>query len=383
MYMFGGQNLIPYREQIQYDDMWILSVPSFTWIKVDQDNQSVPPARAGHTCNIWDGQMIVVGGYVGQDLSCDSPGIYTFNLSNLQWTTQYTSLSKAEGGLVRASGDEENNENSLDGDEDVKIGKKGNPFSQQPQQRGNGQSSGLEGSFGYKVPSKVISAIGGGPDGGATVTQPVQSASDGPFATGEPNLFTVPGSSDENNGGGEDRNSDDGGDSDDNGGDDGPNIGAIVAGSIAGVLGLLVFYFAFCAFLYKKQLKLYKNHVAMTQRAALVPAGALRPDNDAFVASSNVSSTDRRRYGDQPKLSSEGSSQYGPSAESSNGVVATQRGRPNGNGTTNERGQHSHNRGISPSSDDADLLADSEPTFWGTRGVLLNPRRSLRVINRD
>jgi hypothetical protein len=30
-----------------------------------------------------------------------------------------------------------------------------------------------------------------------------------------------------------------------------------------------------------------------------------------------------------------------------------------------------------------DLLDGNEPSFWGTRGVLLNPRRSLRVINRD
>jgi hypothetical protein len=30
-----------------------------------------------------------------------------------------------------------------------------------------------------------------------------------------------------------------------------------------------------------------------------------------------------------------------------------------------------------------DLLDGQEPSFWGTRGVLLNPRRSLRVINRD
>lgn len=30
-----------------------------------------------------------------------------------------------------------------------------------------------------------------------------------------------------------------------------------------------------------------------------------------------------------------------------------------------------------------DLLEGQEPSFWGAKGVLLNPRRSLRVINRD
>src|SRR5215469_3562187 len=84
IYMFGGQNLIPYHNQTQYNDMWILSVPSFSWIQVNQDGQSVPYQRAGHTCNVWDGQMIVVGGYIGTDISCESPGIYVFNLTSLQ-----------------------------------------------------------------------------------------------------------------------------------------------------------------------------------------------------------------------------------------------------------------------------------------------------------
>ena len=385
MYMFGGQNLIPFGEQIQYDDMWILSVPSFTWIQVDQDSQSVPPARAGHTCNVWDGQMIVVGGYVGQDLSCDSPGIYTFDLSNLEWTTQYTSLSSAEGGLAEADGGKEDGKNPKNAEKDIINGKKGNPFSQHPQQRGTGQSSGLEGSYGYKVPSKVVSAIGGGPTGGATLTQPVQSATAGPLATGEPNIFTVPGTSyDDISDGDRDPGSDNGDASDSDQEMGKPNIGAIVAGTIAGVLGLLVFYFAFCAFLYRKQLNLYKNHVAMTQRAALVPAGTLHADNNALILpSSNVSSTDRRQHVDAPKLSSEGSSHYGPCVGSGNGAAPTQQSRPDRGGITSGRYQKSYSRGTSSSSNDTDLLANKEPTFWGSGGVLLNPRRSLRVINRD
>jgi hypothetical protein len=51
IYLYGGQNLIPYDEQTQYDDMWILTVPSFTWIKVDAADGS-PNARAGHSCEV-------------------------------------------------------------------------------------------------------------------------------------------------------------------------------------------------------------------------------------------------------------------------------------------------------------------------------------------
>lgn len=53
IYMFGGQNLTPYGNQSQFDDMWILTLPSFTWIEVDQSGQSVPAGRSGQTCNIW------------------------------------------------------------------------------------------------------------------------------------------------------------------------------------------------------------------------------------------------------------------------------------------------------------------------------------------
>src|ERR1700709_2244954 len=91
--MFGGQSLQPAGAQDEYQDMWILTLPSFTWIEVDQSSQSVPYGRSGHTCNVWDGQMIVVGGYVGTELSCESPGIYVFDMSNLQWVQQFTALS--------------------------------------------------------------------------------------------------------------------------------------------------------------------------------------------------------------------------------------------------------------------------------------------------
>jgi hypothetical protein len=95
VHLYGGQNLMPFGSQIQYSDMWILTIPSFTWIQVDMSGQSQPPARAGHTCSIWDGQMVVVGGYVGKDISCDSPGIYNFNLSSLKWTNSFTSLTSS------------------------------------------------------------------------------------------------------------------------------------------------------------------------------------------------------------------------------------------------------------------------------------------------
>merc|ERR1712093_609154 len=78
VHLYGGQNLIPFGSQIQYDDMWILTIPSFTWMQVPMD-----------------GQMVVIGGYVGKDISCDSPGIFVFNVSSLERQNNFVSLSSS------------------------------------------------------------------------------------------------------------------------------------------------------------------------------------------------------------------------------------------------------------------------------------------------
>lgn len=330
VHMYGGQNLIPYGEQIQYDDMWILSIPSFTWIQVDTKGQSNPPARAGHSCNIWDGQMIVVGGYVGQDLSCDSPGVYVFDLSDLKWQTQFTALPGSNDQAQQLS-----QQKSTDDTNEV----------------------GLSGSYGYRVPQPVRAVIGGDETGGATLTTPVQTATQGPIATGKPVLFTVTqsgtvvtqtGVADPNSRGG-------------SGKKDGPNVAAIVAGVVAGLLAIAAGYFAFCAWVYRRQLALYKNHLAMSQRAA---------------ATTNFSGEKGVHQGLLPR-SSGGSSRPGETlGDSSSGAPASSSGA----GGAAAVPYKSHEGSASARSSTDDLMAGQEPTFLG---VLLSPRRSLRVINRD
>lgn len=356
MYMFGGQDLGD--DQTQYNDMWILTIPSFTWIKVDQGDQSVPYARAGHTCNIWDGQLIVVGGYVGDQLSCDSPGVYVFNTSSLTWNTQFTALSgtvaqDASGGAVFT-------ENS-------------NPFSQQLSQRGDNATSGLEGSYGYAVPDEVVSAIGGDATGGATVTAPVQTVTAGPLATGKPITYTI------TNGDGSITTQTAIAGAGSSNGESGTNVGAIVGGVLAGVFFVIAAYFAFCAWVYRRQLLLYKNHVAQSQAHAADPAraaektGFVMPPAGIGAAGSSAKTSSDGRYSSNRNGSHAGGSsgyQAGPSGSGSNAEAGTY-----GAGTGGRRS------GSVSSTDD--LLAGNEPSFWGTRGVLLNPRRSLRVINRD
>lgn len=130
--------------------MWILTLPSFTWIQVDQEGQNVPPPRAGHTCHVYNGQFLVIGGYVGQKLSCDSPGIYVFDVAELEWKTGYVPPKKEE-------------------------------IADSPE-------------FEYlavaQVPRAVQKVVGGNANGGATATVPVATADpDSPLASGP--VFTI------------------------------------------------------------------------------------------------------------------------------------------------------------------------------------------------
>jgi hypothetical protein len=346
VYMFGGQALQPYLSQKQYNDMWILSLPSFTWIEVDQSGQSVPYGRSGHTCNIWDGQMVMVGGYIGQHISCESPGVYVFNTSSLEWATSFNSIS----------GGSDN----------------GNPFSQQIAQIGADVSSGLEGSFGYSVPKPVYKAVGGGPSGGATITKPAQAPTGGPLATGTPVTYTL------TNPDGSTVTSTAFPKSSSGGG--GLNVAAIVAGTVAGVLALVAAYFAFCAFLYRKQVQLYKNHVAMMTksggRGTSAGAGADMREKDSSALFPNSST--------QPNTSSASSyAAAGGTGVAEDGIMTTGAATAGAGAGAGAAAGRTRTNSTGNVSDDDDLLAGREPSFWGTHGVLLHPRRSLRIINRD
>ncbi|KAI6867373.1 kelch repeat protein [Hortaea werneckii] len=424
IYMFGGQRLQPYGSQEQYDDMWILTLPSFTWIEVDMSGQSVPYGRSGHSCNIWDGQIIMVGGYVGDQLSCESPGIYVFDLSNCQWVQEFTALSPGKDGSSSPSA---GSGTTGDEDEDTTNAKStfnstgsNNPLNQQPAQLANGtDTGGLEGSYGYRVPQIIIDKIGGNESGGATVTTPVVTATDGPLATGSATTYTLtndptstsqPNSSDNNdnnpNDGSKDNddhdpNNNNNKTSSDSRGNN-PNIPAIVVGTICGLLFLLALYLAFCAYIYRAQLGLYRRHVEMMNRRQ--QQNGSEEDDDEKLSAAGLpgagllmaASADGRSGCSSGKNSSERSSKNGRRGVAWNGGGggggASHEGYQNGNlppsmtiantnhGMSAAAGGGGGGGGGSERSSTEDLLAGREPTFVG---VLLNPRRSLKVVNRD
>ncbi len=91
IYWYGGFDGIDDTTPFS-DDVWILSVPSFMWIKVYSGNTT--HGRAGHKCiKPYPDQMFVIGGapaFSGNSLSCVEDGIVqVFNLSSATWMTSY------------------------------------------------------------------------------------------------------------------------------------------------------------------------------------------------------------------------------------------------------------------------------------------------------
>lgn len=91
IYYYGGFDGISLVKPFN-DDVWILSVPSFMWMRVKPGTAS--HARAGHRCvKPYPDQMIVIGGYSsmgGTSITCVEGGIIqAFNLSSLEWMESY------------------------------------------------------------------------------------------------------------------------------------------------------------------------------------------------------------------------------------------------------------------------------------------------------
>jgi hypothetical protein len=335
--------------------MYILSIPAFTWIKVDQNSDNRASARAGHTCTMRDGQMIVVGGFIGNDNECDSPGIYVFDATTLEWKNKF------EAG---------------DHDEDYET-----------------DNTIRSGSWGYKVPQAVQEAIGGGEDGGAEASTPSASATGGPFATGKAPVITVtqaghtatitspsgatgaPSDNDKDSDGNSSNNNNDDSSNDD------PNPGLIAAGVIAGIAGALAFYLGFCAWLYRRQVRAYKQHLAISNRYGTSPGpasaslglfGSRRGRGRARDPSEHssfgwVGSGSEPRWMTEPKFVS---SEDASPGSGSGGLAAA--GAPFG-----KQSEETRPRTSSEGTGDS-LLEGQEPSFFS---VVMGPRRALRVVN--
>ncbi|KAL7932760.1 hypothetical protein V8C35DRAFT_322941 [Trichoderma chlorosporum] len=125
IYYYGGfEGIDPTKPY--HDDVWVLSLPSFTWTLINNGTDS--HARSGHQCfTPYPDQLMVIGGetsFSGSSIACLEDGpIVMFNLTSGEWMDSYD-----------------------------------------PTVYGN-----------YGVPDKVQAVIGGKASGGATATQPAVS----------------------------------------------------------------------------------------------------------------------------------------------------------------------------------------------------------------
>ncbi|KGO68398.1 Galactose oxidase/kelch, beta-propeller [Penicillium italicum] len=119
IYIYGGYDGLNYNANPS-DDVYILSLPSFKWVKAY--NGTNTHSRSGHRCiKVYPDQMLAVGGQHVDSTQCLEGGvIVNFNLNTLSFEDKYDPTNWSE----------------------------------------------------YKVPDAVVKLIGGNSDGGATTTAP-------------------------------------------------------------------------------------------------------------------------------------------------------------------------------------------------------------------
>ena len=299
-----------------------------------------------------DGQMILIGGYSGDDAACEpSSGIYIFDASSLQWIDSFTPADHPA---------DYHAENSV-----------------------------LAGSYGYKVPPEVQNVVGGDSSGGASATTPAAGpAASGPFATGKPPVFTVTQSAATQTitspGGTQTSSSNSDHDNNNNNSTNSASeAGLISAGVIAGIAGMLALYLGFCAILYRRQIKAYKHHLAISNHYYAPPpppAMASESSGPGSGASAAAAFIPRRTS----HFSNSGSTHYGGYGGGEWDDTTPWLTEPKW--MTDEDGEEGGGSGSgrrtiqssSGSRSSSELFEGGEPSFFS---VVMAPRRALRVVN--
>ncbi|KAI9730989.1 MAG: hypothetical protein M1834_005450 [Cirrosporium novae-zelandiae] len=195
IYLYGGEGMPP--DITGFDDVYILTIPSFTWIKW---YPTIPGTAYPHhslSCNVIDNsQMLIIGGTFPNSSQCDVPQLYGTHNLNLG----KTNAQKAQW------------------------------YSYMPNLTT------------YEVPPEIISVVGGGPTGAATLRAPTQGWGDRDLpvyftryytqAVRTPTRYIPPSTPTSNS----------------NGTSHETNVGAIVGGTVGGVAGLFIILggLAFC-----------------------------------------------------------------------------------------------------------------------------------------
>jgi hypothetical protein len=74
-YLYGGAGMAP--NTTGFDDVYILTLPSFIWIKWFPTSPGVGNPHNSLTCNVVNGaQMFIIGGTFPLTDACDSPEVW-------------------------------------------------------------------------------------------------------------------------------------------------------------------------------------------------------------------------------------------------------------------------------------------------------------------
>jgi hypothetical protein len=70
-----------------YDDVWVLSLPQFTWTQIFT---GVRPNYGGTCHHVGKKQMLILGGTEGRSINCDqTPYVSLYDMTNLKWLRGY------------------------------------------------------------------------------------------------------------------------------------------------------------------------------------------------------------------------------------------------------------------------------------------------------
>ncbi|KAK6335048.1 hypothetical protein TWF718_010490 [Orbilia javanica] len=93
IYMFGGSTATSFLNRTgekYFNELYILSVPSFRWIRKTFDvSDNVPVGRVQHTCHVHGKNLVVLGGSTQNSTECTWDEVNILDMSTLKWITNY------------------------------------------------------------------------------------------------------------------------------------------------------------------------------------------------------------------------------------------------------------------------------------------------------
>ncbi|KAJ6259675.1 hypothetical protein Dda_5313 [Drechslerella dactyloides] len=100
IYMFGGSSgssFLNRKADKYYNELYILSIPSFRWIRrVFEASDNAPEGRVQHTCHVYGKNLIVLGGAtLNTTDKCTWDELSILDMTTLNWVTDYRYSSGA------------------------------------------------------------------------------------------------------------------------------------------------------------------------------------------------------------------------------------------------------------------------------------------------